>query len=176
MENLLVSDKMNDESNIVQTGVKVNKAKWEILKGRGYKLQDIVDNAFNNLLEISVVEPTELLKEKAELEKQLEATEKAKDEYLAKYDNKVKDIYFKINEIEKRIELEEANISIKKAEEEKLEEYNKLYDFFKNEVYGNFRDEDFINKASSYCNKYNEDYTDVVRALNDKFNEDYNNY
>lgn len=50
------------------TSVKIDNDKWEILKGRGYRLQDILDNAFNNLLDIENKDDKEIMKDIKKLE------------------------------------------------------------------------------------------------------------
>ena len=50
-----------------QTSVIIDVDKWNTLKSRGYKLQDIVDTAFNNLLDINLSDNLELNKEKNDL-------------------------------------------------------------------------------------------------------------
>ena len=57
------------------TSVKIDSDKWGILKGRGYRLQDIIDDAFNNLLNIENKDDKELIKDIEELKNKNSAYE-----------------------------------------------------------------------------------------------------
>ena len=72
------------------TSVKIDVEKWEILKNKGYKLQNIVDNAFNNLLDIEAYDNKELTKIKADKEQELKSLIIKKKNMIAQYDNDIK--------------------------------------------------------------------------------------
>lgn len=123
------------------TSVKINNDKWQILKGRGYKLQDIIDNAFNNLLAIEEKENPELLKELEKLKinlkqydiekekinlelenniKELKAANKIANETI---ENKINETNFKIRELEKHIKIDKNE----RNKENNYKEFEKEY-------------------------------------------------
>lgn len=94
---------------IKQTSVNVDVDKWNILKAKGYKLQDIIEDSFNALLEIEDKEPVELIKQKEYLENKLVVLNSEKDntektlETLIKrtakeYDDKIESTISKLTE------------------------------------------------------------------------------
>lgn len=171
-----------------QTSVLINVDKWNTLKARGYKLQDIVDTAFNNLLDINLTDNLELNKEKNDLKdkkkyllQDLEEIEKEFDKKITTIKNEIKDIDFKIRAIEETIANNEKQAKEdKKISEEKLaklKEKNKLF----NSIYGNFlayaegnedgSRMDFFNndpESKLYCEKYDMSLEDLSNLIYDK--------
>lgn len=171
-----------------QTSVVINIEKWDTLKARGYKLQDIVDNAFNNLLDIERNDSLELNKEKndlilkkkecisdiqqlknsfdeniQELEDQLKAVKEDKKLMVGRMEEALKNINFKIKSIDEKIATaeEEAEEEKRLSEEKKamLQEHNVLLN-------------SIINRYRKYANKNPEEpYLDFFK--NDTESKEY---
>lgn len=169
-----------------QTSVIIDVDKWNTLKARGYKLQDIVDTAFNNLLDINLSDNLELNKEKNDLRdkkkyllQDLEEVEKEYNNKINSIRNEIKDIDFKIKAIEETITNNEkqAKEDKKLSEEElaKLREHNIMY----NNIFDGFRIgyansnpngslDDYLNnnpEVKEYCNKYDMSLQDLYNKI-----------
>jgi len=159
--------------NIKQTSVNIDIDKWDILKGRGYKLQDIVDNAFNNLLDINLTDNLELNKElnnlnqkKKYLLNDVEATKNKydnkindlknnielltteKDNLIFDLEEEIKNIDFKIKTIEETI-----NTNEKEAEEDKRLSEEKIAKLRERNIMFNSIYNRFIQYAQSNSNR-----------------------
>lgn len=173
---------------IKQTSVNIDVEKWNTLKARGYKLQDIVDTAFNNLLDINLADNLDLNKEKNDLIQKkkylLQDLEEVEKEYTTKKNDlksKIHDVDFKLTEIEKLITgNEEKAKEEERAEEEKraaLIEHNILFnsivsrflEYAANNPNGNRMD--FFNNDSEskeYCKKYDVTLEDLSEKVKDE--------
>ena len=171
-----------------QTSVIIDVDKWNTLKSRGYKLQDIVDTAFNNLLDINLSDNLELNKEKNDLKdkkkyllQDLEEVEKEYNNRISSIKNEIKNIDFKIKAIEETITNNE-----KQAEEEKRISEEKLnYLRQRNTLLNNIHHKfsrfaesnpnglrmDFFNndpESKEFCKKYNVTLEELSKIIYDK--------
>lgn len=169
-----------------QTSVIIDGDKWDVLKARGYKLQDIVDNAFNNLLDINLADNLELNKEKNDLiDKKMyliQDLERIEKEYITKsteIKHKIKDVEFKINAIEETIKSNEKQAEEdKRLSEEKLAKlrehnimFSSIYSRFIRYAESNSNRMDFFNndpECKEYCKKYNMSLEDLSSKVYDK--------
>ena len=92
--------------NVVNTSVKVDRAKWEAIKTRGYKLQDLVDKVFDEVLDIEDLNPTELLENREQLLKEKQLLEQRKKDRL-------KELEVSAQELETLIEAETSKYNKK---------------------------------------------------------------
>lgn len=152
------------------TSVKIDNDKWEILKGRGYRLQDIIDNAFNNLLNINYKDDTELIKEidklkdennqyeleKENLKKTLEdSITKLEDSYkneISILEGKINENNYKIKELKQAIKKENAKKEQDNKNNECTEDYTNLIEQFL-QVDGNLNL--IETKITSFMDKWN---------------------
>mgnify|MGYP000968878174 FL=1 len=66
------------------TSVKIDSQKWELVKLRGYKLQDLVDTAFTNIIQNEYTDPEEI----EELKKMiLKQQKQSKNKYKQQTEN-----------------------------------------------------------------------------------------
>lgn len=184
-----------------QTSVRVNAAKYDLIKIKGYNIQDILDDAFNIILELENDIPEELLVKKEEIENQLVKTLKLREIAINENEKKLKEAQYKykaeLKQIEKEreainkfnhelncLKIEQASINklIHNAAEDtralteiQEDDFKKLVKIFKD----NFTDEkdpEYITAVNDYCSKYNindpaEVKNKVLRSFNDLFNE-----
>lgn len=177
---------------IKQTSVNVDINKWNILKAKGYKLQDIIEDSFNAILEIEDKEPVELIKEKEDLESKLKILFSEKETAAEDYDDKIgtiiaelekekakalDDIDNKVNEIKLKItaidnEIANEKDRLKNAEEEatKNKEFNDLFLLLK-DYSGNYNNEIVRNKIYLYTEKYDLEPNTVATELVKKYND-----
>ena len=171
-----------------QTSVIIDVDKWNTLKARGYKLQDIVDTAFNNLLDINLTDNLELNKEKDNLKDKkksllldLEEVEKEYNSKITVIKNEIKDIDFKIKAIEDTItENEKRAAEDKILAEEKLAEkrehnilFNSILRRFNNYAATDpncslmeFLQDD--SESAEYCNKYGLSLSELSKKIERK--------
>lgn len=93
-----------------QTSVIINVDKWNTLKSRGYKLQDIVDTAFNNLLDINLSDNLEHNKELNNLSEKKKHLLNDMENTRKMYDDKIEDINHTLNKVEEEKEIALNNI------------------------------------------------------------------
>lgn len=171
-----------------QTSVIIDVDKWNTLKARGYKLQDIVDTAFNNLLDINLTDNLELNKEKDNLKDKkkyllhdLEEVEKEYNSKITAIKNEIKDIDFKIRAIEETItDNEKRAAEEKRVSEEKLAEKREHNILFNSIIrgYNNYAAThpkcnvmDFIStdpESTEYCNKYGMSLSELSKKIERK--------
>ena len=168
---------MNGRNFDDTTSVRINKEKKEKAKLLGLKLQDLLDEALDNYLNLSIYdEVSKLENEKNELEKQMEDLEieekKELDKIANAYDLKKKQLQFKLKIINDKIT--EAKDPTKQIEKMKQEDFDKVYVKFK-ESYGNDKDSNFRKALSNYCKKYSIFDIDEQGKTVDKLKERYNN-
>ncbi|MDO5851798.1 MAG: hypothetical protein Q4Q23_04855 [Methanobacteriaceae archaeon] len=98
------------------TCVKVNKEKMDLIKAKGLKLQDILDNALNEELKLEKIPKNQ--QKITELKKQVKKLEKTRNESIA--------------DCEKKIDILMKNLIESKNREE--EEYNKKIHYLNLEI------------------------------------------
>ena len=91
----------------VQTSVMIDKDKRDLAKQKGIKLQDVLDNALNNILDLEVKGKAQLEIDKDNILKEIALKEKQKEEYLAKYQSDMMHLIMQLNAID--IELNKLN-------------------------------------------------------------------
>jgi small-conductance mechanosensitive channel len=87
-----------------QTTVMVDTEKWEMAKSKGYKLQDLVDTALNNVLSINGYSTTTLQEEKDETLEEIKLMEHNKEKAIQKWDKRIKELEYKLTVIEEKIQ------------------------------------------------------------------------
>ncbi|MBQ3415255.1 MAG: hypothetical protein IJH39_07945 [Clostridia bacterium] len=147
------------------TSVTIDKDKWDIIKSKGYNLQDIVDNAFNNILDIDGKEPSELLKEKEKVECEIEQVEKEFKEQEKRYNETLDSLNSYLKELDKKIKSDVEN-------KEKEDDYKTMYEIFSQE-YGNYKDPNVNKWIVEYSEKYNIDYDGLLEELINKLNDEF---
>ena len=152
------------------TSVKIDVEKWEILKNKGYKLQNIVDNAFNNLLDIEAYDNKELTKIKADKEQELKSLIIKKKNMIAQYDKDIKSLTMEIKNINDKI-TENNELKIKEDEAQRIrkEKNKELYEIEKIVINGNsyMGIDDMKQNAEivKYCEKYDTDVESLCREI-----------
>lgn len=178
--------------NATVTTVKVETEKWELIKSYDYDLQEIVDNAFNNILKIENMDLTQLQKQKLKLQKKIEYEEsnltdslnsfKEKKEKILKeleeeekeikqdITNRINNLNHEIRLIDDKLEYEEEKYQQEQYKHERLKDYNVLIDKF--EVYNcNWKNKDFQSLIIKFAEKYNEDHNEIMeRVIEDSNN------
>lgn len=157
--------------NVVNTSVKVDRAKWEAIKTRGYKLQDLVDKVFDEVLDIEDLNPTELLENREQLLKEKQLLEQRKKDRLkelevsaqeletlieaetSKYNKKIKSIDLSLKLISEDIINEKKELEEKKQLQVRKDDLMVLSKSLK-AVHGNYKRDEFQEELSEYCNKY----------------------
>ena len=156
------------------TSVKIDNEKWEILKGKGYRLQDILDDAFNNLLNIENKDDKELIKDIKKLEDKNQAYELEKENIkkeTSKLESKIKELEEnyknKVKLLENKIEgnnykIKELKKAIKedKAKKEQENKNNKLIKEYTN----------LIEKLTTYKGKLTPEFKHEIQNFVDKWN------
>lgn len=113
----------------VQTSVMVDEFKRDLAKQKGIKLQDVLDQALNSILELEVKGKAQLEIEKEKILKDIELKEQQKNEYLEKYERDIMHLKMKLTNVDNELE---------KAKEDQ-NELNKLNEY-----------KDIIRVASQY--------------------------
>lgn len=150
------------------TSVKINEEKWEILKNKGYKLQDILNNAFDLLLEISSDDNLEFVKLKESKEKELQSKIMQKEHFIKKIDSEIKDIEISIQILNEKIEKNNRKQENKEKHLEELRQrnsdFNKIRILLKTKHINELMENDEIN---DFCAKYMEgsDKKEYIKQL-----------
>ena len=106
----------------VQTSVMIDKDKRDLAKQKGIKLQDVLDNALNNILDLEVKGKAQLEIDKDNILKEIALKQKQKDEYLEKYQTDMMHLNMQLNAIDN-----ELNKAIESQSElNKLNEYKDI--------------------------------------------------
>lgn len=113
----------------VQTSVMVDEFKRDLAKQKGIKLQDVLDQALNSILELEVKGKAQLEIEKEKILKDIELKEQQKNEYLEKYERDIMHLKMQLTNVDNELE---------KAKEDQ-NELNKLNEY-----------KDIIRVASQY--------------------------
>lgn len=136
------------------TSVKIDNDKWEILKGKGYRLQDILDDAFNNILNIENKNNTELIKSIDKLKNEnkfyKEEIENIKKE-TSKLESKINENNYKIKEFKK---------AIKADRNKKVKDNNECTEAYKN----------LIEQLIQTDGKLTPEVTSKINSFADKWN------
>ena len=82
----------------VQTSVMIDEDKRALAKQRGIKLQDLLDEALNMVLELEIPGKAQLEIEKENIIREIEIKEKQKDDYLKNYNNELERLEIQKNE------------------------------------------------------------------------------
>ncbi len=86
-----------------QTTVMVDVEKWALAKSKGYKLQDLVDMALDNILSINRNNSKSLQEEKEDILEDLMLLKKDKEETLQKLDNDINELELRLSLINEKI-------------------------------------------------------------------------
>lgn len=119
----------------VQTSVMIDEFKRDLAKQKGIKLQDVLDQALNSILELEVKGKAQLEIEKEKLLKDIELKEQQKNEYLEKYESDMMQLKMQLTNID--IQLEKAKED--QSQLNKLNEYKDIIRVASN--YGGLNDE-----------------------------------
>lgn len=160
------------------TSVKIDNDKWEILKGRGYRLQDILDNAFNNLLDIENKDDKEIMKDIKKLEDKNKSYKLEKENLKKILKNETKKLESKIKELEENYKnkvdvlenkIEENNYKIKESKKA-IKEYNikKEEENENNKMIKDYTD--LINKLMVYKGNFTPEFKLEIQNFGDKWN------
>ena len=122
---------MNDR-DLVTTSIKINRAKRDLAKAKGLKLQDVLDTALDNVLKIDSLTDTAILKEKEEAKQQLEIIKNDKKDSIDKLNKKLIAIEKAIAESEKEYkklikDLKDKSVAIEDSIKQTEKDYNKNY-------------------------------------------------
>lgn len=113
----------------VQTSVMIDEFKRDLAKQKGIKLQDVLDQALNSILELEIKGKAQLEIEKEKILNDIELKEQQKNEYLEKYERDIMQL---------KMQLSNVNNELEKAKEDQ-NELNKLNEY-----------KDIIRVASNY--------------------------
>ena len=119
---------MNDTNTVITT-IKIDKAKRDLAKAKGLKLQDILDNALDTVLKIESLTNTDVLKEKEETIKELAKVESDKKVAISNLNKELKNIETSIAESEREYkklmkELKAKAVAIEENIKETENKYN----------------------------------------------------
>lgn len=87
-----------DNMGRVQTSVMIDEDKRTLAKQRGIKLQDLLDEALNMVLELEIPGKAQLEIEKDNILREIELKEKQKDDYLKNYNKELERLEIQKNE------------------------------------------------------------------------------
>jgi len=168
---MIPRDNMTDKI----TSVKIDVEKWEILKNKGYKLQNIVDNAFNNLLDIESYDNKELIKIKEDKQQQLKSVELMKEKSILEYDENIKNLKLEIKNLEDKInknnELKIKEDKKRKYENEKNKELREVERIvYDGESYIGIEEMEQNSTIMDYCEKYNITVQSLLMEIIEKTN------
>ena len=79
-----------ESNNTVITTVKIDKSKRDLAKAKGIKLQDVLDIALDNVLNLESLTDTDVLKEKEDAELERKAIESKRETKIKILKNKIK--------------------------------------------------------------------------------------
>ena len=147
----------------VQTSVMIDEDKRALAKQRGIKLQDILDEALDTVLQLNVPGKAQLENDKEEILKEIELIDQQKEEYLKKYDEKKAHLNLRMGLIDKALE--------HKADEMVNMEQQNQYNEFVNHAIEHGAIDDIIQDIQAHAHKYN---LDLIQLVDDIQKEAFN--
>lgn len=164
----------------VQTSVMIDEDKRALAKQRGIKLQDLLDEALNTVLELEVPGKAQLEIEKENLLKEIELNEKQKDEYLEKYEKdlalleKQKDEYLTkhqkvIDELTIKLRFNEKAITGAVEEQKELDQQREHDEIIQRGITAMDINDQLERDMEEYCIKYK--IADINQEIQNMSNE-----
>ena len=141
----------------VQTSVMIDEDKRQLAKQRGIKLQDLLDEALDTVLNLNVPGKAQLENDKEDILKEMELKEKQKEEYLKKYDEDMAYLNLRMELINKALEQKDTEA----YEMEQQKEYNE----FVNHAIKKGAVDDILEDIQAHAHKYNLDLLELVKQI-----------
>lgn len=141
----------------VQTSVMIDEDKRNLAKQRGIKLQDLLDEALDTVLNLNVPGKAQLENDKEDILKEIELKEKQKEEYLKKYDEDMAYLNLRIELINKALEQ-------KDVEMQDMEQQNEYNQFVEHAIKKGAVD-DILEELQAHADKYDLDLVELVKQI-----------
>jgi len=150
----------------VQTSVMIDEDKRALAKQRGIKLQDLLDEALNTVLELEIPGKAQLEIEKENILKNMEASKQHKKEYLANYEKELakleedKEAYLKahdvhMGELKAKLRLNEKALAEATEEQNELNQQREREEIIQRGVRALDIDKQLEHDMEEYCIKWN---------------------
>ena len=155
---------------IKQTSVNINIEKWQILKTKGYKLQDIIDNAFNSLLSLEDDNLTNIIQTKENYLLKIDSLAGEIEQINKNYGSEIKKIEQEKTNLKKQYEKDLKNLKttekqINKNYESELKKIEQEKELLKLQI--NNLDDNIIQEKQNKAQKQKEtEYNKLIRMYN----------